>query len=234
MRSTVTAVVFCLMSWSSSAVSQVISRLPPATGGDPTGEWSADSTGYRVYVPPDLSWLNLRFSGKLTGRFTAKPDSVYLANYIVDARATVNLGPIFGQQSFSLTDTANTTGRYSVRGTRMIVTGLDSAKSVDTLSYSVKTDTLLLMLPLTDPRVTAFGIRLTIVLPFSRIKASATGSADFDGSGRVDFDDFFLFAESFGRRRGGAGYSLKFDLNADGDINFDDFFVFADRFGGKG
>ncbi len=234
MRLIATVVAFCLMLCVSAAPAQVINQLPPATGGDPAGEWSADSTGYQVYVPPDLSWLNLSFSGKLNGRFTAKRDSTYTANYIVGAKATVNLGPIFGQQSFSLSDTAHTTGRYSIRGTRMIVAGLDSANSLDTLSYSVKTDTLVLMLPITDPRVTAFGIRLTLVLPFSRVKASTSVSADFDGNGRVDFDDFFLFADAFGRRRGEAGYNLKFDLNADGDINFDDFFLFADRFGGKG
>jgi len=213
------------------ASAQVISTLPPATGGDPAGEWRADSTGYQVYVPPDLSSLNLTFSGRLRGRFAVKRDSTYTANYIVSAQASVNF---LGQRTFDLTDTAQASGRYSVRGTRMVVTGLDSANSVDTLSYSVKADTLILMVPITDPRVTAFGIRLVLVLPFRRDTVSSGLSADFNGNGRVDFDDFFMFAEVFGRRRGETGFDAKFDLNADGAINFDDFFIFAERFGGSG
>ena len=234
MRTLTTLIVLCLAVLSSSASGQVIQALPPATGGDPVGQWKADSTGYQVYVPPDASWLNLTFSGKVDGRFTVKGDSTYTADYIVSARATANLGLIFGQQSFSLSDTARTAGRYSIRGTRMIVTGLDSASSVDTLSYSVKGDSLILQLPLVDPRLTAFDIRLTLLLPFTRATVSPGVSADFNGSGKVDFDDFFMFAETFGKGRGEAGFNAKFDLSADGVINFDDFFIFAERFGGKG
>ena len=234
MRTVPTFVVLLLVLFAPLASGQVIQTLPPATGGNPVGEWKADSTGYQVYVPPDASWLNLTFSGKLDGRFTVRGDSTYRADYIVAARATANLGPIFGQQSFSLSDTARTSGRYSIRGTRMIVTGLDSAGSVDTLSYSVKADTLTLLLPITDPRATAFGIRLVVVLPFRRVPSSTGVSADFDGNGRVDFDDFFAFASAFGKERGGAGYEARYDLNADGKIDFEDFFVFAERFGRSG
>ncbi len=214
------------------ATAQVTSTLPPATGGDPVGEWKADSTGYQVYVPPDLSSLNLTFSGRLNGRFTVRADSTYTANYIAAAKGSANLG--FVKVPFDLADTARTTGKYSVRGTRMIVRGLDSPSSVDSLSYSVKADTLILLLPLTDPRLEAFGIRLTLILPFTRATVSPGASADFNGSGRVDFDDFFMFAEVFGKGRGEAGFNAKFDLSADEAINFDDFFVFAERFGGSG
>jgi hypothetical protein len=48
---------------------------------------------------------------------------------------------------------------------------------------------------------------------------------DFDGSGEVDFSDFFLFATAFG------GTDPAFDLNNDGEVGFDDFFVFAGNFG---
>ena len=48
---------------------------------------------------------------------------------------------------------------------------------------------------------------------------------DFDGSGAVDFDDFFLFADGFGST------DSTFDLNGDGEVGFDDFFIFADNFG---
>jgi hypothetical protein len=54
-------------------------------------------------------------------------------------------------------------------------------------------------------------------------------SRDFDGNGRVDFDDFFLFAGAFGQPVTGA--TEKFDLDFNGKINFDDFFLFTERFG---
>jgi sugar lactone lactonase YvrE len=57
----------------------------------------------------------------------------------------------------------------------------------------------------------------------------STKSADFDGNGKVDFDDFFLFAAAFGSA--GTGENAKFDLDGSGKIDFDDFFLFAGRFG---
>jgi len=47
----------------------------------------------------------------------------------------------------------------------------------------------------------------------------------------VGFDDFFLFADHFGRRQGGAGFDSLFDIVRNGAIDFDDFFRFADDFG---
>ena len=52
---------------------------------------------------------------------------------------------------------------------------------------------------------------------------------DFNGSGTVDFQDFFLFADAFGSD--GQGPNAPFDLDVDGDVDFDDFFAFADTFG---
>ena len=52
---------------------------------------------------------------------------------------------------------------------------------------------------------------------------------DFDGSGHVDFDDFFLFADALGKAA--EGELVKYDLNNDGTIGFPDFFIFADNFG---
>lgn len=48
---------------------------------------------------------------------------------------------------------------------------------------------------------------------------------DFDGNDKVDFDDFFLFADGFGTD------NPLLDLNEDGIVGFDDFFLFADNFG---
>jgi hypothetical protein len=50
-------------------------------------------------------------------------------------------------------------------------------------------------------------------------------SADFNGDGGVDFDDFFIFADGFG------GSDPLVDLDRSGTVDFDDFFIFADQFG---
>ncbi|MFH1567122.1 MAG: hypothetical protein ABIL09_03920, partial [Gemmatimonadota bacterium] len=48
---------------------------------------------------------------------------------------------------------------------------------------------------------------------------------------QVGFDDFFLFADNFGRREGDAGFDAAFDIVQNGAVDFDDFFRFADDFG---
>ncbi|MEK7565396.1 MAG: choice-of-anchor D domain-containing protein [Patescibacteria group bacterium] len=57
--------------------------------------------------------------------------------------------------------------------------------------------------------------------------------ADFDGSGVVDFPDFFLIAEKINSSPSilSPGEITIFDLNGDGEVSNDDFFVFADFFG---
>ena len=56
-------------------------------------------------------------------------------------------------------------------------------------------------------------------------------SSDFDGNGEVDFGDFFLLAEAFGKHNQQADFNPSFDLVPDGKITLDDFFRFAYRFG---
>jgi hypothetical protein len=51
------------------------------------------------------------------------------------------------------------------------------------------------------------------------------GLFDLDWDAKVDFDDFFTFADVFGRA------DIRLDENANGQVDFDDFFVFANRFG---
>ena len=53
------------------------------------------------------------------------------------------------------------------------------------------------------------------------------GGADFNLDGRVDLDDFFLFADAFGTDR------QPFDLNRDLKVDLADFSLFADAFGRK-
>ncbi|MEK7078272.1 MAG: PKD domain-containing protein [Patescibacteria group bacterium] len=55
---------------------------------------------------------------------------------------------------------------------------------------------------------------------------------DFNGDGWVDFDDFFLFADVFGKKNVALNSpDTKFDFNRDGEIGFGDFFIFAESFG---
>jgi hypothetical protein len=61
--------------------------------------------------------------------------------------------------------------------------------------------------------------------------AQAALVADFDGSGAVDFSDFFLFADHFGQSEGDAGWDSAYDLSGNGEVDFSDFFLFADNFG---
>ena len=62
---------------------------------------------------------------------------------------------------------------------------------------------------------------LIVTLP----AAAYSQSADFDGNGRIDLDDFFLFVDAFG------GAESRFDLNGNGQVNLDDFLLFVDDFG---
>ena len=56
-------------------------------------------------------------------------------------------------------------------------------------------------------------------------------TADFTGDGRVDFADFLLFAQGFGKRLGDAGFDVRLDLDGSGGVDFADFLLFAQAFG---
>ena len=59
-----------------------------------------------------------------------------------------------------------------------------------------------------------------------------------DSAGKVDFDDFFAFADQFNTTSADTEWIASFDINQDAGsldvINFDDFFVFADNFNKAG
>lgn len=52
--------------------------------------------------------------------------------------------------------------------------------------------------------------------------------ADFDGDGRIAFEDFLFFVAAFGFQSGQDGYDPKYDLNNDGTVGFSDFLIFVD------
>ena len=53
----------------------------------------------------------------------------------------------------------------------------------------------------------------------------------FGADNRIGFDDFFIFADTFGLTAEDAGFDPAFDLAPSAQIDFEDFFVFADHFG---
>ncbi len=56
-------------------------------------------------------------------------------------------------------------------------------------------------------------------------------AVDFNENGQVDFEDFLLFVQNFGKDQTTIGFNPIFDLNQDGQINFSDFLTFAQHFG---
>ncbi|HCK09782.1 MAG TPA: hypothetical protein DHW45_07885, partial [Candidatus Latescibacteria bacterium] len=76
-------------------------------------------------------------------------------------------------------------------------------------------------------------LRLTVQFQDDRPAADPTpidpsgsdGTADFNGDGNVDFQDFLPFAEAFGSN------NQAFDLDGDGQVGFSDFLTFANAFG---
>ena len=65
-------------------------------------------------------------------------------------------------------------------------------------------------------------------LPLEVISSGGTSgqaATDFNGDGKTDFVDFFLFADAYG------GTDPRFDLDGSGTVDFVDFFKFVDAFG---
>ncbi len=65
------------------------------------------------------------------------------------------------------------------------------------------------------------------VFAFSPVLAQTSTTADFDGSGKVDFQDFLLFAQAFGTT------DASYDLDASGMVDFQDFLQFVQAFGSE-
>ena len=69
----------------------------------------------------------------------------------------------------------------------------------------------------------------SVDLPLEIFSSGETGTTaaatDFNGDGKTDFVDFFLFADAYG------GTDARFDLDGNGTVDFADFFRFVDAFG---
>ena len=86
----------------------------------------------------------------------------------------------------------------------------------------------------TTIRVTAtdaFGERGSETLAVDvRAPTNNPAAGDFDGSGRVDLDDFFALVDQLGRSVFSPGFDTRFDIDNDGRVGFDDFFLFIDLY----
>jgi formylglycine-generating enzyme required for sulfatase activity len=60
---------------------------------------------------------------------------------------------------------------------------------------------------------------------------STTLDSDFNGDGKVGFEDFLLFAGGFGKKVGDEDWDVRMDLDGDEQIGFGDFLVLAGKFG---
>lgn len=65
------------------------------------------------------------------------------------------------------------------------------------------------------------------------IPALLNKPGDIDGNQIVNLDDFFIFVDHFGKRRGETQFATPCDLNRNGKIDYEDFFIFVDLFGKK-
>src|SRR3989344_6814476 len=69
-----------------------------------------------------------------------------------------------------------------------------------------------------------------IILVFLVLASSVFAlNSDFNNDNKIDFDDFFLFADQYGKNVD--ANNVKFDLDKNGKIDVEDFFIFADNFG---
>ena len=55
---------------------------------------------------------------------------------------------------------------------------------------------------------------------------SGQESYDFNSDGKIDFDDFSMFMNSYGTEKNEAGWDATYDLNSDGIIDVSDFEIF--------
>ncbi len=162
-----------------------------------------------------------------------------------------NFGSVFFGSSKTLSLNIRNAGDLDLTGS-LVVEG-DAAFTIDASSF-VLTGGEATNVVVTFAPTTAGAVSGTIVItsddvdePEVRVAVSGSGSdpgdlqilvdatgnrifGDFDGNASVTFDDFFIFADNFGK----ATFEAATDLDADGDVDFDDFFIFADNFGKSG
>ncbi len=232
-----------LVFWSAGAGAQMLNAKPEAKGGNPVGTWKADSTALQIYVAPALLALvdSLSVSGSVSGTLELDEDEMFDADYAISSQAWVSVG-FLGIDTLLVIKSENQhEGTYQLDETSLILEpDVPDTMIVppDTLGYSVDGDTLRLIqevpLGVYTATLLSFGLPPPLsVVNMLRVEedVSAGLTGDFDGNGKVDFDDFVAFATNFGKRSGDAGFDPKYDLNGNGAVDFPDFVDFARQFG---
>jgi sugar lactone lactonase YvrE len=202
----------------------------PATQADldPPSDLVVDTKGY-VYI---TFMDNFEYVRRVSPLKPLEVPSIHLSVSSMPFDAT-NLGST-SEQTFMISNT----GKAPLSVTRIGVEGKNFSEfKVSPTSATVDTGASLTVTVRFTPA--SGGLKSASV----SIEHNATGSPsvisltgrgpersrDFDGNGRVDFDDFFLFAAAFGQPV--TGSTERYDLDFNGKIDFDDFFLFAERFG---
>ena len=120
-------------------------------------------------------------------------------------------------------------GKLAIGGTVLgsPVTNSDPG-ALATLAFEVLeglTDSTHLIITANEYRFEGGGSERYEVYFAATIMAAGPLFGDFDKSGKVNFTDFFSFADAFGSD------DPLHDLDGSGIVDFDDFFIFADNFG---
>lgn len=120
-------------------------------------------------------------------------------------------------------------GSVEIGGT---VLGSDASNSGNGVLGTLSFEVLEGLTDSTDIVISAIRLRRTdgvtdkqMTWAVATITTASVFPGDFDGDGKVDFTDFFLFADAFG------GTDPIYDLDSSGQVDFNDFFIFADNFG---
>ena len=87
--------------------------------------------------------------------------------------------------------------------------------------------------PYDEDNITEAGQSATALSIRNRVfdSSGAPIAGLFGSDNKVGFDDFFIFADNFGRQAGDKDFEPAFDLSANNRIDFEDFFIFGDNFG---
>jgi hypothetical protein len=229
-----------ILAYSGSAGAQLLTEQPKASGGVLVGSWETQKFPLQVYAPADVAAaVSAQFTGETSGTVRFDALGNFEANYITVSKANLVL---FGTPfEISVADTNQFAGTFTIEESQLVLTPDDMAIVPDTLNFTATVDSLHFIQPVPLGEFATIAAALvppndpiTAVISFSRVNSSTgAGSltADFDGSGTVDFADFIAFVSHFGARSGDAAYDVDFDLDGSGAVDFTDFLSFAAQFG---
>ncbi len=236
------------MLWPAIGHAQLLDEKPKPAGGDPAGAWMADSTSLPVWAAPNLLALltDPSIDGVVDGTLKLKADSgTYEADYVASVKVKLTVPRLGASIDSTFVVPRKQEGVFEIKDSNLILeyTPEDEETTVrDTLGFTVREDSLFLVqvVPLGQygPLLANFNMEAPLaVLGFEKVEDEPDPveppaiTADFDGNGMVDFQDFIAFAQNFGRSEGDADYDARFDLNGNQEVDFQDFIAFAKQFG---